>query len=148
MRGTLVAAISLCAALSLGAAGEAAGPKDVVGSWRVYSATLYLDSGGGGQNQPLSSRRLELRAGGSWQLGSSAGRWAVAPVKAADWKRWGVDPYGPKRKIVLSGWAGGRADGPIEESTRVDFIWVIYRAKPPAVSAPGTVWLKFGRVNP
>lgn len=116
-----------------------------VDNWRVYSSRLYYDMGGGGSLGGTSSRYLELFANGKWQYGSSAGTWSLSAITGSDWKRWGVEAYGPTRKIVLSGWSEGAADGPVEESQgHVDFIWVIYRAVPPTVQAPGSVWLKFG----
>ncbi|MBI2888161.1 MAG: hypothetical protein HYY02_13285 [Chloroflexi bacterium] len=121
-------------------------PAVFLGTWRVYSAQIYYDDGRRGPDNPARYGRLELQAGGVWQYGTSTGRWSVSPISAEDWNRWGVQPYGPTRKLALSGWGGGLADGPTEESAGVvDFLWVIYRAGPPTVSAPATIWLKFGR---
>jgi len=93
---------------------------------------------------PPTTRRLTL-AGSSWQFGSSSGRFRVAPITNADWRRWGVQPYGPTRKVVFSGWSGGTGTGPIEGTgANVDFFWLIYPARPPVVGAPGVVSLKFG----
>lgn len=131
------------------AGGALAGSGSVAGDWRVYSARIYYDVGGGGAvTKGLSSRTLVVSPGGRWTFGTSSGKWVVRPIAASDWRRWGVSPYGPKRKIVLRGWAGSTADGPVEESSRVDFLWAIYRAAPPLVGAPGTIWVKFGRVRP
>ena len=83
---------------------------------------------------------------GTWTFGSSSGTWDVSDITAGDGARWGIELYGPTQKVVLEGWNAGTADGPIEESGgQVDFIWVIYPEGPPAISAPGTVWIKFGR---
>jgi hypothetical protein len=118
------------------------------GSWRIYSARLFYDEGGAGEVglSDTTSQRLELSASGTWRLGTSSGQYSVDAVSADDWTRWGVEPYGPQRKITLVGWNSDVADGPVEASDgRVDFLWVIYHESPPAVSAPGTAWLKFGR---
>jgi hypothetical protein len=87
-------------------------------------------------------RELALYGDGSWTFGPSGGTWDVASVEASDWERWQIASYGPQRKIVLHGWNGGTADGPIEESGgHVDFVWVIYRIESPD---PATIYLKFG----
>ncbi len=115
-------------------------------SWRVLSARIFYDQGGGGSLSTTITTRLELSDDGTWTFGSSSGTWDVSGITAGDWARWGIDSYGPTQKVVLEGWNGGTADGPIEESGgQVDFIWVIYPESPPAISAPGTVWMKFGR---
>lgn len=116
------------------------------GAWRVYSATIYYDDGRRGSDDPVRYGRLELRQDASWQFGTSTGAWSIEDITEADWARWAIPAYGPSQKLVLSGWSGGTADGPIETSDgQVNFLWAIYHADPPAVSAPGTVWLKFGR---
>jgi hypothetical protein len=122
--------------------------SDLIGSWRIYSSRIYYDVGGGGTVDTTATQILELKASSKYDFGSSGGTWSVESFSPDDWKRWGIEPYGHTRKILLSGWNGGIADGPIEESTRVDFIWVIYKVKPPIVSAPGTAWMKFGRIAP
>ena len=103
---------------------------DLVGTWRNYPTP--------------TSRVLDLYQDGTWGYGSSRGTWTVTEIEASDWEKWGVPPYGPTRKITLYGWDGDVGDGPIEESNRVDFFWVIYVAKPPAVEEPTQVQLKFG----
>jgi hypothetical protein len=119
-------------------------PRELVGSWRIYSARLFYDAGGAGTVDTTITRRLELNADGTWQFGNSKGTWSVSPINAADWKRWDINAYKPTRKITLNNWNGGVASGPIEESSQVDFFWVIYRAEPPTVSDPGAVHMKFG----
>ena len=125
-----------------------AGPADMVGSWRIYSERIFYDRGGAGALGTPVSRVLEIKGNGEWEFGESRGTWRVEPIAAGDWKRWSTQPYGPRRKIVLEGWAKGPADGPVEESSRVDFVWVIYRVAPPSVRAEGMVQMKFGRVRP
>lgn len=115
-------------------------------SWRVLSARIFYDQGGGGDLSTVITTRLELSGNGTWTFGSSSGAWDVRDITSGDWSRWGIQPYGPTQKVVLDGWNGGVADGPIEESGgQVDFVWVIYPEGPPTISAPGTVWMKFGR---
>ncbi len=117
-----------------------------VGKWRVYSERIFYDIGGAGALGISVSRNLEIKDG-SWNFGDSNGKWTVSEITADDWARWGVDSYGPKRKMTLEGWNKGVADGPIEESEgNVDFIWVIYHVEPPLVENAGTVWIKFGKV--
>ena len=128
------------------------GPRDLsdvdpalVGGWRVYSARVFYDAGGGGDLSNVITTRLELSADGTWSFSSSSGEWSVSEIADDDWSRWGISPYGPTRKIELAGWNGDAADGPIEESgAGVDFLWVIYAEGPPTIGAPGTVWIKFG----
>ncbi len=112
--------------------------------WRIYSARLFYDIGGA---SPVggTTRTLELGADGKWNFGDgSTGTWDVAFIAEDDWKKWGVEPYGPARKIVLDGWSGASADGPIEEGAGgVDFFWVIYRNKEQGDNA-GHVQMKFG----
>jgi hypothetical protein len=123
---------------------QSAAPLEFTGSWRVYSETLFFDAGGSGGSDSGASttRELDLNEDGRWEFGSSNGAWHVTTIDPADWSRWGVEEYGPQRKIVLEGWAGDVADGPIEESDAgVDFLWVIYRVDEPG---PGVVQMKFG----
>jgi hypothetical protein len=116
----------------------------LVGEWRIYSETLFYDAGGssGADASASVTRELLLYADGAWEFGTSSGQWQVAEAEAEDWDRWGVQAYGPERRIALDGWNGGGADGPIEEyEDGVDFFWVIYRVDEPD---PGTVQMKFG----
>ena len=124
---------------------QSAAPVEFVGDWRVYSETLFYDAGGSGGSDSSASttRELNLNDDGTWKFGSSNGTWHVTTIDAADWSRWGVEEYGPQRKVVLEGWNDDVADGPIEESEAgVDFLWVIYRVDDPS---PGVVQMKFGR---
>jgi hypothetical protein len=114
----------------------------VAASYRIYSETKYFDAGGSTTITPVTTR-LELDATGVWRFGTSSGTWSVAALDDADWQGWGVAAYGPTRKLMLDGWNNARSEGPIEEqSTGVDFVWVIYRVDDPS---PGTIWMKFGR---
>lgn len=115
-------------------------------TWIAYSARIDYDNGSGSV-MPAGTQRLVI-SGKHWRYGASSGTVKVAPISAADWTRWHISPYGPTRKATFVGWNHGRADGPLEEEPgRVDFIWILYRAKPPTVHAPGTVSLKFGRLG-
>lgn len=122
--------------------GNSAADGLFAGSWRVYSAHIYYDAGGSSAYSAVStSRQLELSGDGTWKYGSSGGSWAVDSISQQDWQKWGTEPYGPTRKIVLSGWDGSTADGPVEESaSRVDFFWLIYKK----AGGAGTIQLKFG----
>ncbi len=116
------------------------------GSWRVYSERIFYDIGGAGALGISVTRNLELFGDGKWKFGDSAGTWSVTEISSGDWSRWGVDSYGPTRKMTLDGWNNAIADGPIEETSgRIDFIWVIYHVEPPLVQNAGTVWIKFGK---
>lgn len=128
------------------------GPNDgaidaaLAGTWRVLSARLFYDAGGGGSVR-TDGPDLTLGADGTFAYGETIGTWSLGSIADDDWARWQTNPYGPGRKISFAGWQpGGIADGPIEESGGpVDFLWVIFRAEPPLVGAPGMVQMKFGR---
>ena len=123
---------------------QSAAPVEFIGDWRVYSETLFYDAGGSGGSDSGASttRELSLNDDRTWEFGSSNGTWYVTAIDAGDWSRWGVEEYGPQRKVVLEGWNGDVADGPIEESEAgADFLWVIYRVDEPS---PGVVQMKFG----
>jgi hypothetical protein len=120
-------------------------PGEAAGKWRVCSARICYDQGSGGSLGRFSGI-LELNDAGQWLFGKSTGAFAIDSVSDDDWKRWGINPYGPRRKITLSRWCSTVADGPIEESNGIEYVWVIYRVSPPTTKAPGTVWLKLGRV--
>ncbi len=123
-------------------------PKELIGSWRALSSRIFYDIGGGGALGSGTGRPLEINQDGSWQFGTSAGTWAIEEIKENDWKKWNINSYGPKKKIVLDKWNGDSADGPIEESdSKVDFFWVIYKTGPPTVSSKGQVQAKYGHAN-
>jgi serine/threonine protein kinase len=123
-----------------------AAPAGLVGPWQIMSARIFYDVGGGGNWSPTGAGEgLTLAADGTWVFGSSSGRWQVQPITAKDWQVWGVQPYGPTQALVLHGWNGEDATGPIEEKgQQAVFVWVIYRVAPPTVAAPGKVDIKFG----
>lgn len=119
-------------------------PVEFVGDWRVYSETIFFDAGGSGGTDSGASttRQLSLSDDGTWEFGGSTGRWYVTSIDADDWAGWGVEAYGPDRKMTLEGWNDDVGSGPAEESAAgVDFFWVIYRVDEPD---PGVVHVKFG----
>lgn len=137
----LLLAAGAAAAAGRAAAGGSSG-CGLSGEFRPHYGSLHYDSGGTSV-MPAGTRTLVL-SGTRWQYGTSSGSWRTEPVAAADWGRWQGQPYGPTRKIVLTGWAGGTADGPIDErGAVVDGFWVVYRTRPPA--APGLALLRFIR---
>ncbi len=128
-----------------------AGPQnipndDMAGEWAAYSKAIYDGSGNASYSDDILKEKLLLNADGSWSHGSSNGTWAIGEVQAGDWKAWNTVDYGPKRKLVLDGWNGAKAEGPIELlDGKPLFTWVIYDAAPPEAEKPGQVQLKFGR---
>ncbi|AJF60800.1 MAG: hypothetical protein J4224_01350 [Candidatus Diapherotrites archaeon] len=119
--------------------------ENLVGAWRVYSEVLYYDSGGMNYLETPTTLRLFLEPDLTWGYESSSGTWRIEQIQDSDWQNWGVTEYGPKYKIVLNGWNGSSADGPLDQSANgVDFVWIIYRAEPPVTSAPGQIQMKFG----
>ncbi|HEX7478890.1 MAG TPA: hypothetical protein VF331_13875 [Polyangiales bacterium] len=79
-----------------------------------------------------------------WSYGTTSGAWSVAAISSMDWNAWGISSYGPTRKLILAGWSGGTAQGPIDEQPGgpVSYLWVIYPYQ--SASGPAKVWLKFG----
>lgn len=127
---------------------ESSMAPEIVRKWRVYSESIFYDAGGSNFLETPATTLLQLNADQTWSFGSSTGTWSVQAIADADWQKWGVNSYGPTRKLVLNGWNGETNDGPIEETeTRVDFMWVIYRVGPPIVQAPGQIQMKFGQTN-
>ncbi|MBS3128511.1 hypothetical protein J4410_05170 [Candidatus Woesearchaeota archaeon] len=115
--------------------------KNIVGSWRPLSEAIFYESGTSNWITPVS-RRIELSPDGSWNYGSSHGTWSVEPIKNSDWNTWKVASYGPSRKIILNGWNKGIASGPVEESSDIDFFWVIYKSE--LSLGPAMIQIKFG----
>jgi len=127
---------------------ESSMEPQIVRKWRVYSESIFYDEGGSNFLETPATTLLDIRTDQTWSFGSSSGTWSIQPIENADWQKWGVNAYGPKRKLVLNGWNGGTNDGPIEQSgDRVDFMWVIYRAEPPTVQSAGQIQMKFGWTN-
>ncbi len=119
--------------------------NSVVGTWRAYSSYIGFVNGGHSVTELPGGEKLQINEGGTWDYGSSHGTWSVESIASSDWEKWKVSQYSPTKKIVLDGWNGGSADGPIEESSnQIDFIWVIYNAAPPVVSEDAQIQIKFG----
>lgn len=120
---------------------------ELVRKWRLYSEGAYYDSGEINILDRPPASYLELKEDSTWQFRGATGTWEVQDISEDDWASWGVNSFGPTRKIVLYGWNNDRVDGPIEESGgRADFIWVIYRAGPPEVKSLAQIQMKFGWV--
>ena len=101
--------------------------KQLVGKWKMHSQGRYQDEVGEWVFESDLSRILEIKEDKTWDFGPSKGTWNVLPIEEDDWKRWGVSPYGPAKKIVMDKWNQKGADGPIEaNSGQVSFFWVIY----------------------
>ncbi len=125
---------------------ESSMEPQIVRKWRIYSESIYFDSGGHNFLDTPVTTVLQLNADQTWSFSSSSGTWSVQAITDADWQKWGVPSYGPTRKLVLNGWNSETNDGPIEETdSRVDFMWVIYRVGPPTVSSPAQIQMKFGQ---
>ena len=120
------------------------GQAEISDRWRIHSETAFWDAGGSTVLDTPVTTELALGAGGDWHFASSSGRWSIQEIDATDWERWGIDAYGPTRRLVLDGWGGDSADGPIEDDETGDAegLWVIYRVTDPM---SGTVWMNFIR---
>lgn len=135
------------------------------GSWSLsksklscYAGSLYAPGGESNWGGVLLSR-LVIGSDGHYQYGPERTAFGVQTgtassesISDSDWSRWNTQPYGPTRRIKLTGWGGGIgfADGPIEENTtNITSLWVIYRYQPSQVSeaygCAGTVQLQFVR---
>lgn len=125
------------------AAGVACG---LSGGFRATYGRIAYDKGGGGV-MPASTRQLVL-SGSRWQYGSSSGTFSAVPIAPSDWTHWRASPSTASRKIVVSGWNGRTADGPLEgQGATVTAFWVIYRVAPPTVSASALIYLRFNHVG-
>ena len=99
----------------------------LIGKWRSKD----IDVGS-------STQILELKQDKTWTFGrtdiseGALGTWTVMDIDEDDWKRWGLDPNGRKKKIVLVGWRDdidekNVADGPIEvDRGQVIYVSVYY----------------------
>ncbi len=109
-------------------------PK-LVGNWRSYSDIK-------------NTKLLELYADGKWVLGTSSGSWRVTNIKTSDWAKWGIESYGPSRKIILEGWNDDIVDGPVEEAeSNINFFWVIYDVTLENYGEPNQIQVKYGHAN-
>ena len=117
----------------------------VSGEWRVYSSSVYYDTGVSDFLETPSDL-LEVKADYTWTFGSKSGTWSISDITDDDWKKWGISPYSPTKKIILYNWNNDSVDGPIEESAstvRAGNIWIMYRSGPPEISQPAQIQMKF-----
>ncbi len=115
----------------------------VIGTWRPHYQGIFYDAGASNYIKKPVTRKLTISADGTWEFGST-GTWEVKPITDEDWERWGIQPYGATKKIILYNWNENTAEGPIDEGTAgVDFIWVIYRSDKLSLG-PATIQIKFG----
>src|SRR3989338_1387080 len=79
-----------------------------------------------------TTRMLEIKADKTWTFGTSQGTWKVSEISEEDWNKWGIDPYKPKKKIVLENFGDDGGSGPIEAyGGEISFFWVIYKTTNP-----------------
>jgi len=134
-------------------------------TWRPYFSDQVSEGAGQAtvNPNPTIGPRLTISADDTWTYPTSSGTWSLADVAPGDLQRWRFDSpqyldekgklgiLGAKRKIVLSNWGGGSADGPIIESEAgVGSFWVIYQAELSYPEKPGekrrvTARIQFGR---
>lgn len=108
-----------------------------VGAWRVFSDSIYYPDGGFSYRTTPDSL-LAIHEDGTWSFATFSGTWRTENISADDWAAWGVNPYGPIRKIILDGLPGSMG-APIEEDlAAIRFLWAIYD------EPEGRVWQKFG----
>ena len=71
---------------------------------------------------------MEIKADKTWTFGTLKGTWKALPIEDSDWTKWNVNPYGPRKKIVLDKFGDGEASGPIEvHQGQVSFFWLMYK---------------------
>ncbi|MDO8627626.1 MAG: hypothetical protein Q7K42_04125, partial [Candidatus Diapherotrites archaeon] len=118
------------------------------GNWRAYSKGIYYDDGDWDFAE-TPTELMKLFDDNTWSHGSLNGTWETLPIQENDWTKWGIESYGPTRKMFLHGWPNKEnpdgADGPIEErGAIVDYFWTIYRTDAPEEKSPAQVQMKFG----
>jgi len=127
----------------------------LIGKWGIHAQGVVYKGRQGYEEvwevKFATTTILELKDDKTWAFGDSKGTWKVIPIEKKDWKKWDLEFYGPKKKLVLEGWENEAedskniADGPIEASSgQVDFFWInawikLDRAEP----KPQTLSLKF-----
>jgi hypothetical protein len=118
----------------------------LAGKWRPSNVTLLADRTTVTTPSISSVSGLCLEADSTWRYGTATGTYSTAPIQIADWARWSMPASaGQKRKLVLAGWPGGTADGPIEENGDPSVVWVISRVAPPDYPFAGTLSISFAR---
>ncbi|MDO8427959.1 MAG: DcrB-related protein [Candidatus Diapherotrites archaeon] len=117
--------------------------QGMIRNWREYSKAVYLDNGDWSFAE-TSNSLIDIQANHTWIFGTQNGTWEIQTITEQDWSNWGINEYGPTRKIILYGW-NESVNGPIEEiGDRIDYFWVIYRTGPPEIEEPGQIQIKFG----
>lgn len=132
----------------------------LIGKWGIHApSVVYKGRKGGGKGIgdeyeweikfPITTILL-INEDKTWSWGPTKGTWKVLPIEDNDWKRWGREYYGPRKKLVLEGWenlaegSNNSADGPIEASSgQVDFFWVFSLVKFDEQEAPEKLQLNF-----
>ena len=113
------------------------------GKWRPSSVSVIADRGSATAPSINTISGLCLEADSTWRYATASGKWSTAPIEAGDWKRWAIPAQaGLDRKIVLSDWMGGSADGPLDDGSQLT---VITRIGPPDYPSAGTLAIVFGR---
>jgi len=103
---------------------EAFSELSLIGRWGIYTEEILF--------KHETTRILEIKADKTWTFGTSQGTWKVLPIEDNDWKKWEIEPYKPKKKIILEKFGDDGGDGPIEVyKGEVSFFWLTYRATNP-----------------
>jgi hypothetical protein len=129
----LLALVAILTALGTGLDGASTAAaetsaQELAGMWRAYSARIYYDEGGGGSTGGFTVP-LELTADGQWHFGKSHGTFKVSQITDDDWARWGVNSYGPTRKVTFNDWSSSTADGHMDIwNVNRDLVRVTHRA--------------------
>ncbi|MBI2660580.1 hypothetical protein HYX07_05450 [Candidatus Woesearchaeota archaeon] len=104
----------------------------LIGKWGIHFIPLRLNEKGKWVQKFDTTTILELKSDKTWAFGTSQGTWKVFPIEEEDWIKWRVNPYGPKKKIVLEGFGDDGGSGPIEAyKGEVSFFWAMYKATNP-----------------
>ncbi len=116
----------------------------LIGKWGLHFTGLRLNEKGKWVKKVDTTTILELKADKTWTFGTSQGTWKVLPIEDEDWQKWGVDPYGPKKKIVLENFGDDGGSGPIEAyKGEVSFFWAMYKATNPETGKQASFQKKF-----
>jgi len=113
----------------------------LIGRWGIHFTPLRKDEKGKWVQKSETTTILELKSDKTWAFGTSHGTWKVLPIEDDDWEKWSIKSYGPKKKIVLDGFADDGGSGPIEAyKGEVSFFWVVYKTTNP--ENDNTKWLQ------
>lgn len=118
--------------------------NSIAGTWRVMSMRTDYKSGFSETIVRTNTMRVSINPDHTWKFSSSSGTWKIADIKSSDWKEWGINSYGPTKKIILNNWNKKSGSGPIEISNgNVDAIWIIYQYIS-STKGPGIEQMKVG----